>query len=647
MKINLSLAFILACSIINAFAQQQYQLMGLVVDKFLRDRNDKFDEIKITWDMEGTIQADLNTGINYLLEGKTTLAQGSFTSVIQKDPAAWQAYYYRAIARKLEKNYYVAVGDLKQALKLNPKLYEAEVEMARCYLAINLLVEAEGAIRRAIQLNKKKAHAYYVKGCIHESQSRAVAAISSFRDCLKADSLYHDARTDIAIVELILNKDEARAVLELNSVLSVDSLQRDALLMRSILLFDKNKTQSLRDLSNLILVGPNNMIAFYLRGLLHTELQHYRQGFSDFQTVIKATSMDDNSFEGQQTWIDKKIDLQNVGAYTLTRVYGLEQDDATKLKQAYCLILTNAFEKSIAAINSISHPREEPLAVYLMAVTYEHMGKHNQAFTLYNDAIKLDNTIADAYKKRGIYEQELKQWEKSISDFTTVLRLFPEMYVIYKLRGISYYHNKEFGKAIVDYSTYLKRDSTNKQVMEYRGVAYKENKQALNAYIDFSTAQSNVTIPVTDVIHLVDSVLFKGDTTLALKALTRFVKANPAFTEVYALKLKVHVSKNDWSQVEADVSNALKHIHSDTPKEDHAYVLTIKGMLMSKVNRAEDALEAFNQAVNLDKKNALAYLERGKLLLAKNKTSKALEDLKKSASLGNATAKIMLERVER
>jgi tetratricopeptide (TPR) repeat protein len=645
MKIKLCIVFLLWCVAMNTFAQQQYQLMGLVVDKFLQDRGNKFKEIEITWNMEGAIQADLNDGINYLHEEKLTLAQGSLNIVLQKNPTTWQAYYYRAITRKLQKNYFVALGDLKAALKLNPKLYEAQVEIAKCYLATNLLVEAENAARRAIQLNKKRADAYYVKGCIHESQGQAVAAINSFRECLKADSSYHDAHIDIAIVALVLNKDEARAINELTAVLTLDSLQQDALLMRSILVFDKNKQQSLRDLTKLISVSPNNMIAFYLRGILHADMQQYYQGFSDFQTVIKATSTDDNNFEGRQTWIDKKIDLQNVGAYTVTRVYGLEDADATKLKQAYCLILTNAFEKSIAVINSISNPNEEPLAVYLKAVANEHQGKHNEAFILYNEAIRLDNTIADAYKKRGIYEQELKQWEKSIDDFTTVLRLLPETYVIYKLRGVSYYHNKQLSKAIADYSIYLNRDSTNKQVIEYRGVAYKENNQRLNAYIDFSTAHSNIVLPIADILHLVDSVLQKGDTTLALKALTGFVKANPGFTELYALKLKVHLTQNDWSPIEADLLTALRNVRPNTPKEDHAYLLTVKGMLMSKTNHPDEAFDAFNQAVNVDKKNALAYLERGKTLLAKNKTAKAIEDLKKSESFGNTTAKKMLEKL--
>jgi tetratricopeptide (TPR) repeat protein len=643
MRIKISIVLFLCCSAMISQAQQHYQLMGVALDNYLKSNNNKFESIPITWNMEGTIQADLNDGINFVLENRPVRGEASLDIVIKKDPTLWQAYYYRAIARKQQKNYYKALTDLQTVLKLNPKLYEAQIELAKCHLALNAFAEGERATKLAIQMDKKRASAYYVRGYIYESQNQYTAAIKNFRDCLNVDSMYCDAHINIAMIKLVIDKDELSAINELTEVLTLDSLQQDALVMRSILLFDNNKQQSLRDLTNLIFASPNNIIAFYLRGMLLTNLQRYDRAFSDFQTVIKATSTSDNNFEGQQTWVDKKIDLQNVGAYTLTRVYGLNDDDAKKLKQAYCLIMTSAFDKSIAVLNTTSDPKGEPLTVYLNAVANEHQGKHKQALVLYNEAIRLDNTIADAYKKRGIYEQELKLWEESISDLTTVLRLMPESFIIYKIRGVSYYYNNQFTKAIKDYNTYLRYDSTNEQVIGYRGMAYKDVNQRLNAYIDFANSHNDHAFDTKDMLHLVDSVLQKGDTTLALTALTSFVKNNPWFTEAYTLKLKLHFRQNDWSAIESGLFTALRNSRADTLKEDHSYLLTLKGMIMIKTNHPEDALDAYDESIRFDKKNALAYLERAKYLISKNKNSKASEDLKKAASLGNSEAKKLMK----
>jgi tetratricopeptide (TPR) repeat protein len=647
MKIKLAIVMLLYCSATDAFGQQHYQLMGLVINNFLENRDRKFEQIEIIWNMQGTVQADLNDGINYLLEGKPLRAEGSLSIVLDKDPTLWQALYYRGIARKHLKNYYQALHDLKTAVKLNPKFYEAHVELAKIYFTVNSLVESENYTKRAIQIDKEKAPAYYVRGCIYEAQNKTDLAIDSFRECLKADSLYHSARINIAMNTLIARKNETTTVHELDAALTLDSLQQDALMMRSILMFEKNKQQSLQDLTRSIRVSPNNTIAYYLRGILLTSMKQFDRAFSDFQNVIKATAMDDNNFEGQQTWVDKKIDIQNVGTYTLTRIYGLTDEDAIKLKQAFCLILTGAFDKSIAILNSTSTPKQEPLTVYLRAVANEHQGKHMHALALYNEAIAIDNTIADAYKKRGIYQQELKQFEKSISDFTTVLRLMPASYVIHKIRGVSYYYNKQFDKAIDDFNIYLKHDSTNKQVMGYRGMAYLESHQRLNAYMDFANSNNDHAFNLGDMLSLVDSVLQKGDTTLALKALTSFVKEHPTFTEAYAMKIKLHVKQNDWSLIESDLTSALSNMRPDAPKQDHAYLFTIQGIRMSNTNRPEEALDSFDAAIRFDKSNAFAYLERGKFLLVRKKISKATDDLKRAATLGNSEAKKLLKELDK
>lgn len=644
MKIRITIVLFLAWGTFSAVAQQHYQLMSMAVNNFLENRNQDFKQIPVVWNMEGEIQADLNNGINYLLEGHPALAKGSFDVVLKKDHTLWPAYYYRAIAHRKQTNYHQALFDLQAALKLYPKLYEAHLEIATCFLMLKSLEEGKSAIKKAIQLDKSRAEAYYITGCINELQQQAEPALKSFRQCLEADSLFHNARISIALVALFQNKDEASAINELNSVLALDSLQKDALLIRSILTFEKNKQASLHDLTSLISASPTNIMAYYLRGMIYTTLQRYDRGFSDFQKVIRSTSTDENNFQGQQTWVDKKIDIQNVGAYTLTRLYGLRDDDAAKLMQAYCLIMTNAFDKSIAAINSTSDPEREPLAVYLKAVAFEHQGKHKMAFIAYNDAIELDNTIADAYKKRGIYEQELKQWESSIDDFTTVLRLLPEAFVMYKIRGVSHYHNEAFDKAIADFTKYLERDPTNQQVLGYRGMAYEKNHQKLYGYIDFANSQNYQALDFKEMMELIKSVLQKGDTTLALTALGSFVRANPSLAEGYALKLRLHHLQNDWTSIEQCVFDALANLPSTAPKKDRGYLITLKGIVMTRSDRHDEALQAFDEAIRHDKANALAYLERGKILLTRNKT-KATDDLRKSASLGNKEAGNLLKSI--
>lgn len=629
----------------HADAQLHYAAAGPVANNFLQSRADKYESISVTWNMQGKLQADLNDGINFLLENKPLQAEASLSHVLEQDATLWQAFYYRAIARKLMKRYHEALADLNSTVKLNSKLYEARIEEARCYLALSSLAQSEAAANRAIQVDKLKPAAYYILGCVRQAENNVPAATKNFQRCIEVDKSYSDARVNLALIELIANKREAVALEQFTSVLNFDSLNREALVMRSILLFDKNKKQSLRDLSRLISGNPMYVIGPYLRGILYTIMGEYDRAFADFQKVIKSTTTDDNNFKGQQTWIDKKIDIQNVGAYTLTRVYGLSDSDAARFKQAFCLIVVGDFDESIRQINNTSNPNQEPLAVYLKAVALEHRGRHAQAFDLYNEAIYRDNTIADAYKKRAIYRQELKEWDRSIEDLTTVLKLMPDSYVIYKIRGISYYHSRQLEKAIVDYTKYLTYDSADKQTISYRGEAYRELNNRLLMYIDFANARVN-DFNDRDMIHLVDSVLHQGDTLLALSALTSFVKARPWFTQAYTLKMKLHARQNNWSAIERNLPDALKHKGDDAPKSDYSYLLTLKGILAGRSEALDEALIAFKEAIKTDKTNAFAYLERSKILIQANKTSQAADDLQKAASLGNTEAQKLLDGMD-
>ena len=58
----------------------------------------------------------------------------------------------------------------------------------------------------------------------------------------------------------------------------------------------------------------------------------------------------------------------------------------------------------------------------------------------------------------------------------------------------------------------------------------------------------------------------------------------------------------------------------------------------------DDALKAFDEAIRANKKNDLAYLERGKLWMVMGKTSKAESDLKQASSLGNKQAGHLLAK---
>jgi len=293
-------------------------------------------------------------------------------------------------------------------------------------------------------------------------------------------------------------------------------------------------------------------------------------------------------------------------------------------------------------ITNTSNAGKEPLCVYLLAVSHEHKGDHGKAFKFYDLALQLDNDIADAYKKRAIYEQELKQWQKSVDDLSEVLRITPDAFVTYRIRGASYFYLHQFENAISDFDEYLKRDSTNKEVIGSRGMAYFSNKERLNAYVDFAQSDNSHMLDFRDMIHLLDSVMVEGDTINALRAADGITRNYNFFTEGFVLKFKIHMSRDEWPPIEQDIARAVSNSRKDVPKSDHAFLLTLQAMTFARHRHQEDALRTFDEAIRMNKNNDLAYLERAKVWQVMGKSSKAESDLRQASSLGNKQAKQLL-----
>jgi tetratricopeptide (TPR) repeat protein len=628
-----------ACLFIASTVSSQDEVIKEMLKSFAAVRLWQHEEIPIDWKMKGDLQIDLNVGLNNLVEGNPAIAEKSFSQALVKDSTIWQAYYYRAAARKQLHQLEYSKYDIIQVLRLNPKFPEAYIELAKVYQLTGKASASDSSINLAITYAKSKAVAYYVKGDINLVQENRADAVHSYLSCLEIDPNFHDARLKLTMSDYLSTYNISNTLVQLGKVLKKDSLQKTALLFRSIVSYDVNKKQSIRDLSSLIRVNPFNTLAFYFRGVMYTEVRRFDKAFSDFQTTIKQTATNENYFAGLQTLLDKKINLQNAGAYAVTRIYGLPDEDSKRLKQAYCYLMIYNFNGSIAVIDSTSNPKE-PLAVYLKAVANEHMGNHSNAYRLYNEALKLDDQIADAYKKRGIYEQELKHWDKSIDDFSAVLKLTTDAFIMYKLRGVSNYQLGRFRAASDDFSSYLKYDSTSMEVVGYRAMAYMQNKQMLEAYLDFAVSRNIQMLNFSEMSKLVNGLLVKGDSLRSMKALTVFTTAAPTYTDGYVQKLKIHRARNEWTEIEKALPTAIRNCSVLTGKSDESYLYTLQAMSEARHGLDEQALKTFDRAILLDGKNKLASQERNKLLVklgqGQEKTSlknTAARGQKKSAAM--------------
>lgn len=601
-------------------------------------------DIPIDWKMKGHAQATFNEGLNNLAEDNAQLAITNFNAAIAEDGNFWEVYYYRGIAYKELENYGEAKKDFKLLVESNKEKYYSQIELGKIAMIQHDLDESDRYFNKAIKATDKNAYALYMKANNQMLHSAEKAAMNTYRECFSKDPTMYDAMVRLA---LLSSKKELNNVFPyLDEVLRRDSLNANALLLRGLARTISNKELAIRDFNNLLIKNPNLLIGRYLRGIVYCDLNDFDRAFIDFQRLVESNPSDDNAYTGKQTWVDKKIDIQNLGAYTVSRVYGLPDADGTALKKAYCLLVSGRAGECVKVVDALSIADTEPLCVYFKAVAMEHTAQHKKAFEFYNKALLLDKDIADAYKKRGIYYQELKMWDKSIADFSTLLVYRPKTLIALSARGVSYLKSDRYALAFADFDAYLKIDSTNREVLAYRGLVHVRQNNILLGSIDYVNSDRSDAVDASKLSQTVDSLIAAGGDTLhVMRSLNAITKKAPWLTDVYAQKIKLLINMGKWEQVNSEIDNAVKNRNINA-KASYSYLLTVKGITRSRAKKYDEAIEILSEAIDIDKRNALAFLERGKLHAHAGKSSKAISDLNKAMSLGRKDAGDVLASVK-
>src|SRR5262249_51836647 len=83
-----------------------------------------------------------------------------------------------------------------------------------------------------------------------------------------------------------------------------------------------------------------------------------------------------------------------------------------------------------------------------------------RALEVFNDDVKRDPATAN-YVARGTVQNELKQFDKAIADFTEAIRRDPNNAIAYSRRGRAWASQKEFSKASADFNAAIRIDAAN------------------------------------------------------------------------------------------------------------------------------------------------------------------------------------------
>ncbi len=159
--------------------------------------------------------------------------------------------------------------------------------------------------------------------------------------------------------------------------------------------------------SHAIELTPNNVIAYYNRGIAYGDKGEHDHAISDYSKAIDLQpDYTDAYYNRGNTYSDKGVYNRAITDYN--KAIELNPNDA----MAYC-------NRGIA---------------------YHNNGEVDRAIADYNKAIELNPELAESYNNRGIAYGIKGAYDRAIADFSKLIDLNPEFALAYHNRGMCWLH---------------------------------------------------------------------------------------------------------------------------------------------------------------------------------------------------------------
>jgi tetratricopeptide (TPR) repeat protein len=595
-----------------------------------------YQKLEFKWTLPGKLQVEMNEGINALEERNYEIATTHFTEVLKSDSLFGPARYYRGVSYKLSRKFRKAEDDFKLALKILPNSTQAFLELGDLYLVGGNRDRAVRLYQKANKMDPTSIAGQFKMGILSLYQGDRRKALKYFETCNKLKPSYPDAYLAVVVTKLLDDGTKQEAFESFNKAIDVDSLFTMGYFWRGLAYAtSKNLVKAEQDWTHAIKLNPSNLLLFQIRGYLYMDLKKYDEAFSDFKKVMSAHSIDEDEAQFGATPLDKKIDVQNYSFYLLRHGYGLQNETFTNLKKAFCLLLVDKYQESIDAANEAQKSELTSCALYLKALAFQSLDKHDSAYSCFNKTAQLDQEIFDVHKNLAIYQSNLKNWKGAMVHLNKMRQIQPRSEVTWRLSGLIKAGLKDYYGALIDLSHYLKYDTAditcwnNRAVVRYQIEDFKGSVEDYQKLAIFLPDDRTIDIAISE------NYLLMSDTARSIATLREALAKEPRNTDLKLMladkliethkveeadkllgEVNKQVSQNksynfiDFSFNEAYRDYVQCHLHFAQGKSDKAW----KELEKIIVKHGEVDVYIFLRAT--------IYLKDGKLDLAKKDLTK-------------------------
>jgi len=263
---------------------------------------------------------------------------------------------------------------LNQRIIDSPNDYNAYLDRARYWGDRDMFPNAYTDILRAIGIDSTKADIYLLRGELHFNQEKVKEAYDDYTICLRYDSLNVKGLLKKTGIDIVLgNYDVARV--QLNSAIKVNEYEPEA---------------------------------YYLRGRLYKTMGDTNLASSSYKTAIEV---DPNYYDA---YIEVGL------------LYANQKSDLAK-----------EYYTSAISIRPRSIEAWYNKAMFLQETGFRKKERYQEAFTCYDEILKIDPKFVAAHFNKGfVFLEYLQQYDSAATYFTNAVSIFPGYFQAYYNRGL-------------------------------------------------------------------------------------------------------------------------------------------------------------------------------------------------------------------
>ena len=263
------------------------------------------------------------TGKDFVASGNYDDAIAQFTKLIDEDPEYTEGYLARAYADEKSGNKKEAAQDYKRATVFETKDENIFYNAGRLYYELEKYEEAIPMLSTVLSLDKKNIKAYKLKMESYIALEKYDKALNESNELVKLQETagnyssrgyinnklenYNQAETDyrkslekasnvletyVALGNVLYKaKKYGQSLVVCNQALGIDSKCKEALWTRSKIYKEKiDYPSAINDLSKMIIFSPDDIGAFFARGIYYQEFNQHQSAINDFSKVISEDS---------------------------------------------------------------------------------------------------------------------------------------------------------------------------------------------------------------------------------------------------------------------------------------------------------------------------------------------------------------------